>query len=149
MNETRSGVNDRPRPSVVSRSSRRQLPTVTSSSGTEPEGRGWSDKRRMWEGAWKGTVRSLTPDLRLSRSLLSPRLFPPLSIPALSLPSFFRSERAAGEWREGKRREERELNGKLSHVPGLTHRFHAPITSARRMFVPGSLVTSLPYITYY
>lgn len=81
--------------------------------------------------------------LRLSRSLLSPRLFPPLSIPALSLPSFFRSERAAGEWREGKRREERELNGKLSHVPGLTHRFHAPITSARRMFVPGSLVTSL------
>jgi len=53
MNETRSGVNDRPRPSVVSRSSRRQLPTVTSSSGTEPEGRGWSDKRRMWEGAWK------------------------------------------------------------------------------------------------
>ena len=59
--------------------------------------------------------------LRLSRSLLSPRLFPPLSIPALSLPSFFRSERAAGEWREGKRREERELNGKLSHVPGLTH----------------------------
>ena len=29
MNETRSGVNDRPRPSVVSRSSRRQLPTVT------------------------------------------------------------------------------------------------------------------------
>ena len=86
--------------------------------------------------------------LRLSRSLLSPRLFPPLSIPALSLPSFFRSERAAGEWREGKRREERELNGKLSHVPGLTHRFHAPITSARRMFVPGSLVTSLPMIIY-
>ena len=37
----------------------------------------------------------------------------------------------------------RELNGKLSHVPGLTHRFHAPITSARRMLVPGSLVTSL------
>ena len=86
--------------------------------------------------------------LRLSRSLLSPRLFPPLSIPALSLPSFFRSERAAGEWREGKRREERELNGKLSHVPGLTHRFHAPITSARRMFVPGSLVTSLPMTLY-
>ena len=33
--------------------------------------------------------------LRLSRSLLSPRLFPPLSIPALSLPS--KTER--NEWR--------------------------------------------------
>ena len=83
--------------------------------------------------------------LRLSRSLLSPRLFPPLSIPALSLPSFFRSERAAGEWREGKRTRGK---GKLKWEVCLMSR--VLLTASMLLspllvgcFVPGSLVTSL------